>query len=231
LYSCQVVSDKLTRSTVAERALRLADAEGLEAVTIRRLAQELGVTPMALYWHFKNKDELLAGMADRVWSLVDSTPDPALPWLEQLRALMRSLVDVLRAHPAVTPVLISTDAERAQACFHTMETALGILYQGGFSPREGADLCTHGLRTAIGLVGSEQESGFAAEDPDVEEQLRRKRITLRSLPPDRYPNVIAAAEPLTSCDDPERYYDFGIDLFIAGVAALAAKPRRDQAHS
>ena len=64
LYSCQVVGERLTRAAVAERALRLADAEGLEAVTIRRLAQELGVTPMALYWHFKNKDELLAATVE-----------------------------------------------------------------------------------------------------------------------------------------------------------------------
>src|SRR2546423_8871268 len=64
LYSCQVASEKLTRTAVVERAMRLADVEGVEAVTIRRLAQELGVTAMALYWHFKNKDELLLGMAD-----------------------------------------------------------------------------------------------------------------------------------------------------------------------
>ena len=68
LYSCQVVSEKLTRAAVLERAAKLADADGLDAVTIRRLAQELGVTPMALYWHFKNKDELLVGLVDHLLS-------------------------------------------------------------------------------------------------------------------------------------------------------------------
>src|SRR5690348_12640763 len=58
LYGCQVAGEKLSKAAVAERALRLGDEEGVEAVTIRRLAQELGVTPMALYWHFKNKDDL-----------------------------------------------------------------------------------------------------------------------------------------------------------------------------
>nr|BFE84159.1 hypothetical protein GCM10020093_067600 [Planobispora longispora] len=57
---------KLTREAVVERALQIGDAEGLAAVTIRRLAQELGVTPMALYWHFKNKEQLTVGMADHL---------------------------------------------------------------------------------------------------------------------------------------------------------------------
>src|SRR5215469_5319588 len=66
-YSCQVASStaremdrvRLSRAAVVERALALSDADGLEAVTIRRLATELGVSPMALYWHFRTKDELL----------------------------------------------------------------------------------------------------------------------------------------------------------------------------
>src|SRR4028119_2254718 len=75
VYNCQEMARKsrqnasnrvtLTPQAVVEGALALADAEGLGAVTIRRLAKELGVTPMALYWHFRSKDELLEGMAAR----------------------------------------------------------------------------------------------------------------------------------------------------------------------
>ena len=72
-YSCQVTSSettappvKLTKAAVVDRALHLADTVGLDALTIRKLATELGVTPMALYWHFKNKDELLVGVVDHV---------------------------------------------------------------------------------------------------------------------------------------------------------------------
>jgi AcrR family transcriptional regulator len=211
---------RLSRETVVDGALALARNDGMEGVTIRRLAQHLGVTPMALYWHFKNKDELLAGMADRVWGLVDSTADPALHWEDQLRALMKSLVGVLRAHSAVTPLLMAVDSERAQSCFSTMEAALGILHQAGFSPRAAADLCVHGLRIAVGLVAGEQDA-VGTQDPELEAQLRRKRISMRSLPPDRYPHIIAAADSLTSCEDPDAYYDFGIELFVAGVRALA----------
>ena len=58
---------KLGRDTVMDAAMAIADAEGLDAVTIRRIATGLSVTPMALYWHFKDKDALLAAMADRMW--------------------------------------------------------------------------------------------------------------------------------------------------------------------
>jgi hypothetical protein len=215
---------RLSRETVVDGALALVGAEGMDALTIRRLAQHLGVTPMALYWHFKNKDELLAGVADRLWSHVDSAADAAQPWPDQLRALMRSLVDVLRAHPAVTPLLMTVPVEATHSCLPTMEAALGILDQAGFSPREGADLCVHGLRTAIGLVTGERNVA-GSRDSEQEATLRHKRVMMQTLPPDRYPRIIAAAEPLTSCDDPDAYYDFGIELFVTGVAALAHRER------
>src|SRR3954469_19303024 len=92
-------NETLTREAVVERALRVADAEGLEAVTIRRLGQELGVTPMALYWHVKNKEELLDAMGDRLFAdLHVDLPDDA-PWDSQLRAVVQGLVNVLRVHP------------------------------------------------------------------------------------------------------------------------------------
>jgi Transcriptional regulator len=83
---------RLTKQAVVQRALALADADGLDALTIRRLATELGVTPMALYWHFRNKEELLAGLADRVWSELDTDVDAAEPWHRQLRGLLESLL-------------------------------------------------------------------------------------------------------------------------------------------
>src|SRR6201996_5788581 len=108
-YSCQVTSSalpeegertRLTRATVVDRALALADKSGLDALTIRKLATELGVTPMALYWHFRGKEELLDGIAGRLWGEIDLTVDRGAPWTEQIRALLESLLTVLRAHPA-----------------------------------------------------------------------------------------------------------------------------------
>src|ERR1700690_133488 len=130
-YSCQVTSPRtsdpkgadagpapladggarprLTRDAVTERALALADKTGLEGLTIRKLATELGVTPMALYWHFRGKDELLEGLIDRVWGEIDITVDPAAPWPAQLRGLLTSFLAVLRAHPAATQLLARSE--------------------------------------------------------------------------------------------------------------------------
>jgi AcrR family transcriptional regulator len=67
---------RLSKDAVVERGLAIADAEGLDALTIRRLANELGVTPMALYWHFRSKEALLTGLADRIWAEIDTDTDP-----------------------------------------------------------------------------------------------------------------------------------------------------------
>ncbi|MBX6169527.1 MAG: helix-turn-helix transcriptional regulator, partial [Thermobispora bispora] len=91
---------KLSRQAVLEGALRLADEEGVAAVTIRRLAGELQVTPMALYWHFKNKDELLAAAADHLMTGVIADIPPGRGWRERLRALVEALVGTMRAHPS-----------------------------------------------------------------------------------------------------------------------------------
>src|SRR5947208_41076 len=140
---------RLSREAVAEGALALADAEGLEAVTIRRLAQELGVTPMALYWHFKNKDELLSGVAGRIWSKIDGTRDATLVPLAQFRALLSSLLAVLRTHRAAASLLVSPYGKQNEESFQTTETALAILTDLGFPLDQASAICLHGLRTAV----------------------------------------------------------------------------------
>jgi len=85
----------LSRESVIDRALTVADQEGPAAVSIRRIAQDFDVTPMALYWHVKNKDELLAAMGDRILDLVEVPELPAEGGLERLRPLLAGLVDAL----------------------------------------------------------------------------------------------------------------------------------------
>ena len=216
---------RLSRETVVDGALALTDAEGLEGLTIRRLATHLGVTPMALYWHFKNKDELLDAVADRLWSLIDTETDQAQPWPERLRALMTAMVDVLRAHPPAAALVITTQPDAAASCFDIMEVALGIFADAGFSPAEAAALCRHGLRTTTTLaIGDPGLTPRYTED-EAAEFIRRKRIAMESLPLNRYPRMVEAAGPLTETEHPDASFAFGIDLFVAGVEALAARHR------
>src|SRR6266851_7334860 len=97
---------KLSRSAVVDRALALADSDGVDALTIRRLATELGVTPMALYWHFRSKEELIASLADRIWGEIRTDVDRSSPWPDQLRVMLESLIGVLRAHSSASALLL-----------------------------------------------------------------------------------------------------------------------------
>jgi AcrR family transcriptional regulator len=181
---------------VVEGALELAEAEGLGAVTIRRLAKGLGVTPMALYWHFRSKGELLDGMAARIFEEVDLSVDASARWQEQLRALLGSMLGVLRAHPS-TAILLSTRTASSEGSLRATEVLLDILRRGGFSPTEATLL----------------------------DARRRARLFLESLPPERYPRLVEAATPLSEGVDPDAYFAFGLDLLLAGIEAMAARKR------
>jgi len=211
---------RLSKAAVVGRAIALADAEGLDALTIRRLAQELGVTPMALYWHFRNKEELLTGVAEQFWSEIDTDVDGAAPWPAQLRALLESLVQVLRAHPSASQLLIAGD-KHSPAALEATEVTLEVLRRGGFDPLHASAVARNALWTGLMLAMSEPGYGPSLSEADRAEHQRRSRIQLAMLPPDRYPRLVEAAEPMTGCDDPDFHYRFGIGVFIRGVQATA----------
>jgi TetR/AcrR family transcriptional regulator, tetracycline repressor protein len=212
---------RLTRAAVVDRALALVDKSGLDALTIRKLATELGVTPMALYWHFRGKDELLEGLAERVWSEIDLTVDRTAPWTEQIRALLESLLTVLRAHPAAPGLLLHSEKLNAQAALNATELTLDIFRTAGFSPKDASYAARSVLWTGITLVLS--EPGIESlNDVERTELQRKKQVQLASQPLARYPRLVECAIPMTACDDPETHYQFGVDLFIGGLAAIAA---------
>jgi len=212
---------RLTRAAVVDRALALADASGLESLTIRKLATELGVTPMALYWHFRGKDELLEGLAERVWSEIDiAAVDRTAPWADQLRGLLVSLLTVLRAHPAAAQLLASSEKNNESA-LNATELTLDILRTAGFSPLDASAIARSALWTGLMLVMSEPGIELIDEAARTELQ-RKKQVTLATLPPAKYPRLVECAIPMTACDDPEMHYQFGVEMFMAGVTALAA---------
>ena len=234
MYNCQVmVREKrrgapdrttLTPRAVVEGALSLADSEGLRAVTIRRLAGELGVTPMALYWHFRSKDELLDGMVARIYEEIDPAPDESAPWPEQMRALLGSMVDALRAHPS-TAILLATRNVASEGSLRTTEAALDILRRAGFSPAEATRVARHALSAVTNLVGGVPGTVSREEPGKLLDARRRARAFLESLPPEDYPRLVEAAAPLSEPDDPDAHYTFGLDLLLAGIEAMAARER------
>jgi AcrR family transcriptional regulator len=208
---------------VADRALRLADAVGLEALTIRKLATDLGVTPMALYWHFRSKDELLEGIAERLWSEIDVNVDSEAPWPAQLQRLLESLLRVLRAHPAGSELLLHSE-KQGESWANAAEVTLELLRGAGFDPQTASAIARSALWTGIMLVMSEPGAEFLTEDEKAEAQ-RKKQVALASLPPAKFPRLVECAVPMTSCD-PDTHYELGVRVFMAGVEAIAAAGHR-----
>jgi TetR/AcrR family transcriptional regulator, tetracycline repressor protein len=213
---------RLSKAAVVERGLALADAEGLEAVTIRRLAADLGVTPMALYWHFRSKDELLAGLADRVWTEIDVDVDPDADWPAQLRGLLESLIRVLRTHPSASQLLFSGEKRTSEPAMIANEVALEVLHRAGFDAEHAAAIAHSALFTGIMLVMSEPGFEPGLTEAERAEHQRLARVRLSLLPPDKFPRLVECAVPMTASDNPDFHYKLGVDLFVAGVQALAA---------
>jgi AcrR family transcriptional regulator len=210
---------RLSKQTVVDRGLALADASGLDKLTIRRLAQDLGVTPMALYWHFRSKEDLLTGLADQLWGEIDVNIDPSQPWSRQLRGLMESLIAVLRAHPSASQLLMEME-KQSEPALRATEVTLAVLRGAGFDPRYASAIARSTLWTALMLRTSEPGSKPGMTATELEEHLRQGQVRMAMLPADQYPRVVECAAELTRCD-PDFHYQFGIDLFIAGVEAVA----------
>jgi TetR/AcrR family transcriptional regulator, tetracycline repressor protein len=210
---------RLSKRAVVDRALKLADADGLDALTIRKLAQDLGVTPMALYWHFRSKEDLLEGVAERVWSEIDVHVDPSVPWWTQLQGGLESLIRVLRAHPAA-PQLVLEHEKQNEPALRATEATLAILRGAGFDPQHASEIARSTLWTGIMLVMSEY--GYKPDLPEDEraEHQRRGELFFAMLPVAKYPRLVDCASAMASCD-PDLHYRLGVDLFIAGVRAVA----------
>lgn len=120
---------KLSRDAILQAALDLADAGGLQAVTMRAVAERLGVTAMALYAHVGDKDGLLDGLVERL--LADfPTPDPGLDWEGRLRQLGEGALAVARRHPQAFPLLLNRPAV-TKGALRTREVIFAALLDAG----------------------------------------------------------------------------------------------------
>ncbi|MEV4635721.1 TetR/AcrR family transcriptional regulator C-terminal domain-containing protein [Actinoplanes sp. NPDC049548] len=215
-------SVRLSRDVIIDCAMTLADAEGLEAVTIRRLAQENGVTPMAMYWHFNDKDSLLDGLAEHLVASVRLPEPGGSPWDGQLREILQAFLTAIRPHPA-TAVLALRRILVAEPGLRLAERVLGLLREAGFGPARAAEVGTFLMCSVITLVAADPSPGPMLAGEAREEMLRQKKAMLGALSPERYPNVIAAAPFLPACRDEDDYFALNLDLLVQGVRGL----RRD----
>ncbi|GAB3974124.1 hypothetical protein GCM10029978_054960 [Actinoallomurus acanthiterrae] len=156
----------LTRGEIIDATWDLAAQRGLTAVTMRAVAEQLGVTPMALYRHVGDKQGLLDGLVERLLGEIPE-PDPALPWRERLRELAAGIRAVARAHPDLFPLLFHRPAVTA-AARRPRDAAYAALHEAGLTGDD-AVRAERLLSTFIlGFAASEAGGRFAHLNADAE---------------------------------------------------------------
>ncbi|MEV4709019.1 TetR/AcrR family transcriptional regulator C-terminal domain-containing protein [Actinoplanes sp. NPDC049316] len=215
----------LSRERVLHAAVALADEAGIASLSMRNLAQELGVVPMALYKHVANKEELLEGMIDAVVAEIDP-PAAGAGWKQAVRRRILSARQVLQRHPWA-PIAIESRTAATPGVLAYLDSMVGTLTAGGFS----ADLAHHVMHA----MGSRM-LGFSQELFDASRNAGRSGAAAAAEPPaapppefaDRFPHLAtiaaAAAHDDASvvgpgCDD-QFEFEFALDLLLDGVERL-----------
>jgi len=209
----------LDPAKVVDSALLIADTEGLDAVTLRRLAQSHQVTPMALYRHFADKSDLLNAIADKLLADIDLPGPSGDRWDRQLRAVMTAFVEALRPHPNVAGLTLRRILVAGPGLVMA-ERTMELLIEGGFEPEYAAEVGRQAICSLITLVTTEPGAGEDPEPEIREQSLRMKRAALGALDPKRYPLITSAADTLVCPASTDRYYTLGIDLVVAGIRGV-----------
>jgi AcrR family transcriptional regulator len=201
---------QLTPQKIARAALKVADRDGFEAITMRRVGAELGVPTMTLYGYVPGKQGLLDLIVEQAVDEIE-LPTAEGDWRLRLKELLCEIRRVLARHPVGIRMRLDRPIISA-AALRTLELALTILGRAGFSRRAAA----RGYRTLFLYT-----FGFAAfGDPrNAEETKRASRTVASSLPPDSFPAVRAAAAEIAETMAGDEQFEYGLDLLLDAMAA------------
>ncbi|NMR20947.1 TetR/AcrR family transcriptional regulator [Cellulomonas fimi] len=217
----------LTRARLLAGAMAVADADGIAGLTMRSLAQSLGVRPMALYHHVANKDEILDGVVDAVFAEI-YVPSTEGDWRTELRRRSVSARSVLRRHPWATP-LMESRMNAGPATLRHHDAVLGTLRGAGFSLEQTAH--AYALLDSHLYGSSLQESGLPFDSPDDVPALAE--AFLAHFPAPSFPHLaeFTTRHVLQPGYDYGTEFEFGLDVILDAVARLRdrADGREDQA--
>jgi AcrR family transcriptional regulator len=211
--------ERLNRKRVLEAAVDLADEHGIAAVSMRNLADHLGVVPMAMYKHVANKDELLDGMVDVIIGEIPTFEGAGRDWKPRVRRRILSTRTVLQKHPWARTV-IETRTTRSEVVLDCLNGVAELFITGGLS----ADL-THHVMHAIGsrVWGFTQDVFDAANDNAVQPDPATMLVLTARFP--HLAEVAAAVGHDTTsvvgagCDD-QFEFEFALDLLLDGIERL-----------
>ena len=214
----------LTRERVLRGAVELADREGIDAVSMRRLGQSLGVEAMALYRHVRDKEAILDGLVEEVVGEIELPAPGSGDWRASMRDLALASRTVMLRHPWAPAVIVSRP-QVGPATLRHIDTVLGILAGGGFT-LEVAHHALHVLGSRVFGFTQDPFNDTADVRPDPATQVAQARA-LAAV----YPNVGELAMAAThdgalgGCDD-DFEFRFGLDLILDGLDASRERPSK-----
>jgi AcrR family transcriptional regulator len=217
---------RLTRERVVTEALAVIAEDGVPALTMRSLAARLGVVPGAVYHHVRNKEQLQDLLLDGVLAEVEFDLDSSLHWTEQLKVLAHRLRRVLEAHPGVAGILKTRDPLGPHS-LALAEAFLSPLLATGFADREAGLAFFLLVDYTIGFAVSGTPTSVNEQrvrDPAVRTQLHQ---FFRSLPPDRFPALVAVGEHVW-IDNRDERFTAGLDVLMAGLEHARNSPTAEE---
>lgn len=212
--------EPLTAERVVSAAIAIADAEGTAALTMRSVAEALGVQAMSLYNHVENKDAILDRMVDSVFARVTVPLDT--DWRAAMRSRACAIYELLKAHPWAIGLLESRRAPGATTLMHH-DATIGVLRGAGFS----APMVAHAIALLDAYV-----YGFAIQELSLplkpsEDVPALAQDILASMPADALPNLawFAAEHVMKTGYSFSEEFEYGLDLVLDGIEHRAQRPR------
>jgi AcrR family transcriptional regulator len=205
----------LSRERVLRAAMELADAGGLGSLTMRRLAQELGVEAMTLYYYVANKDEILKGLVEIVMEEIE-LPPAGTDWKASIRRTATSAYEILTHHPWAAGLVLR--AGDTPGRFRYMDAILGTFRMAGFSAGM-TDHAYHAIESHImGFTLWEVGMGLGT----AEDLAALATNVLQTLPAHEYPHLIEHIHEHLKPRDPadEGEFAFGLDLILDGLERM-----------
>lgn len=219
----RVGEEALTRERILDAALSIADAHGIGALSMRRLAGELGVDPMAIYHHLPGKEAVVSGVVERVFAGMRVPDAEGKGWQERVRDFARAYRDLARSHPNLVREIVAGAA--SSGTIETSEPLYAALEAAGFPPATVA-------RAADAVV--DYVNGFALAEAGGPLGGTGDRRGLLELLEDRPEGGVPAMRRVFGALSEEEMpadFEFGLNVVVSGVEAVAARRERNTSNT
>ena len=213
----------LSRESIVETALAIVDAEGLDALSMRRVSQELNTGPASLYAHVGSKEQLVELVLDRVAADLElPVPDPER-WREQVKEFLTRAKDNLVAHNDLAKASLVSNIPTLPHQLDVAEALVALLKAGGLTDQVIA-YATDLLALYVVASAHEQSQRTGPDGPPEQAgaYMDDVRAYFATLPPERYPTLVTMIEPMTRSVGDERW-QFGLDVILAGIDHVAVR--------